>query len=121
LAKHAGRVTVSNPMRTKAIASAKVKTDKVDAKERSRRRAQRWRRSRREPRLDRARTALGRSTLSPVGLRKDARRNRQVALHSSCISPGNALPLRRRSPWAPSFLTSTPGGRSGQALFAQSA
>lgn len=32
LAKHAGRVTVSNPMRTKAIASAKVKTDKVDAK-----------------------------------------------------------------------------------------
>jgi transposase len=32
LSKHAGRVTVSNPMRTKAIASAKVKTDKVDAK-----------------------------------------------------------------------------------------
>jgi transposase len=32
LAEHAGRVTVSNPMRTKAIASAKVKTDKVDAK-----------------------------------------------------------------------------------------
>jgi len=32
LARHAGRVTVSNPMRTKAIASAKVKTDKVDAK-----------------------------------------------------------------------------------------
>jgi transposase len=31
-ARHAGRVTVSNPMRTKAIASAKVKTDKVDAK-----------------------------------------------------------------------------------------
>jgi transposase len=32
LAKHAGRVTVSNPMRTRAIASAKVKTDKIDAK-----------------------------------------------------------------------------------------
>jgi transposase len=32
LAGHAGRVTVSNPMRTRAIASAKVKTDKVDAK-----------------------------------------------------------------------------------------
>jgi ketosteroid isomerase-like protein len=32
LARHAGRVTVSNPMGTKAIASAKVKTDKVDAK-----------------------------------------------------------------------------------------
>ncbi len=32
LAEHAGRVTVSNPMRTKAIASAKVKTDKVDAR-----------------------------------------------------------------------------------------
>lgn len=32
LARHAGKVTVSNPMRTKAIASAKVKTDKVDAK-----------------------------------------------------------------------------------------
>jgi len=32
LSQHAGRVTVSNPMRTKAIASAKVKTDKVDAK-----------------------------------------------------------------------------------------
>ena len=32
LGRHAGRVTVSNPMRTKAIASAKVKTDKVDAK-----------------------------------------------------------------------------------------
>jgi transposase len=31
LSQHAGRVTVSNPMRTKAIASAKVKTDKVDA------------------------------------------------------------------------------------------
>jgi transposase len=30
--RHAGRVTVSNPLRTKAIASAKVKTDKVDAK-----------------------------------------------------------------------------------------
>ena len=32
LGRHAGKVTVSNPMRTKAIASAKVKTDKVDAK-----------------------------------------------------------------------------------------
>lgn len=32
LERHAGRVTVSNPMRTKAIASAKVKTDKVDAR-----------------------------------------------------------------------------------------
>jgi transposase len=32
LGRHAGRVTVSNPLRTKAIASAKVKTDKVDAK-----------------------------------------------------------------------------------------
>lgn len=32
LAQHAGKVTVSNPMRTKAIASAKVKTDKVDAR-----------------------------------------------------------------------------------------
>lgn len=32
LAAHAGRVTVSNPMRTRAIASAKVKTDKIDAK-----------------------------------------------------------------------------------------
>jgi transposase len=30
--ERAGRVTVSNPMRTQAIASAKVKTDKVDAK-----------------------------------------------------------------------------------------
>jgi transposase len=30
--RHAGKVTVSNPMQTKAIASAKVKTDKVDAK-----------------------------------------------------------------------------------------
>ena len=28
LSEHAGRVTVSNPMRTRAIASAKVKTDK---------------------------------------------------------------------------------------------
>jgi transposase len=28
LGRHAGRVTVSNPMKTKAIASAKVKTDK---------------------------------------------------------------------------------------------
>jgi transposase len=32
LSDHAGRVTVSNPMKTKAIASAKVKTDKVDAR-----------------------------------------------------------------------------------------
>ncbi|MCA1678625.1 MAG: IS110 family transposase, partial [Actinobacteria bacterium] len=32
LAEHAGRVTVSNPMRTRAIAAAKVKTDKIDAK-----------------------------------------------------------------------------------------
>ncbi len=32
LARRAGRVTVSNPMRTKAIASAKVKSDKVDAR-----------------------------------------------------------------------------------------
>jgi transposase len=32
LAQHAAKVTVSNPMRTKAIASAKVKTDKVDAR-----------------------------------------------------------------------------------------
>jgi len=32
LSRHAGRVTVSNPMKTKAIASAKVKTDKVDAR-----------------------------------------------------------------------------------------
>jgi transposase len=32
LAAHAGRVTVSNPMRTRAIASAKVKTDKIDAR-----------------------------------------------------------------------------------------
>jgi transposase len=32
LAERAGRVTISNPMKTKAIASAKVKTDKVDAK-----------------------------------------------------------------------------------------
>ena len=31
LQKHAGRVVVSNPMRTKEIASAKIKTDKVDA------------------------------------------------------------------------------------------
>ena len=28
---HAGRVVVSNPMKTRAIAEAKVKTDKVDA------------------------------------------------------------------------------------------
>jgi transposase len=32
LSAHAGSVTVSNPLRTKAIASAKIKTDKVDAK-----------------------------------------------------------------------------------------
>lgn len=32
LAEHAGRVTVSNPMKTKAIVSAKVKSDKVDAR-----------------------------------------------------------------------------------------
>jgi transposase len=32
LAKRAGKVTVSNPMKTRAIASAKVKTDKVDAR-----------------------------------------------------------------------------------------
>src|SRR3954447_1601636 len=32
LSNHAGRVTVSNPMKTKAIASAKVKSDKVDAR-----------------------------------------------------------------------------------------
>lgn len=32
LAAHAGRVTVSNPMRTRAIASAKVKSDKIDAR-----------------------------------------------------------------------------------------
>jgi hypothetical protein len=31
LQAHAGRVIVSNPLHTKAIASAKVKTDKVDA------------------------------------------------------------------------------------------
>lgn len=31
LAQHAGRVVVSNPMKTRAIASAKVKTDQVDA------------------------------------------------------------------------------------------
>lgn len=31
LSERAGRVVVSNPMKTKAIASAKVKTDKVDA------------------------------------------------------------------------------------------
>ncbi len=31
LQQYAGRVVVSNPMRTKAIASAKIKTDKVDA------------------------------------------------------------------------------------------
>jgi len=32
LGRYAGKVTVSNPMQTKAIASAKVKTDKVDAR-----------------------------------------------------------------------------------------
>ncbi len=32
VAQHAGRLTISNPMQTKAIAQAKVKTDKVDAK-----------------------------------------------------------------------------------------
>jgi transposase len=32
IGRHAGRVTVSNPMQTRAIASAKVKTDKVDAR-----------------------------------------------------------------------------------------
>ena len=32
ITKHAGRVTISNPMQTKAIAQAKAKTDKVDAK-----------------------------------------------------------------------------------------
>jgi len=32
LAEHAGKITMSNPMQTKAIAQAKVKTDKVDAK-----------------------------------------------------------------------------------------
>jgi transposase len=31
LASHAGRVVVSNPVKTRAIAEAKVKTDKVDA------------------------------------------------------------------------------------------
>ncbi len=31
LRPHVARITVSNPMRTKAIAEAKVKTDKVDA------------------------------------------------------------------------------------------
>ncbi len=31
LAEHAGRVVVSNPYRTRAIAEAKIKTDKVDA------------------------------------------------------------------------------------------
>lgn len=31
LAAHAGRVVVSNPLRTRAIADAKIKTDKVDA------------------------------------------------------------------------------------------
>jgi transposase len=32
LSAYAGRVTVSNPLKTRAIASAKVKTDKVDAR-----------------------------------------------------------------------------------------
>lgn len=32
LGAHAGRVVVSNPLRTRAIADAKIKTDKVDAK-----------------------------------------------------------------------------------------
>jgi hypothetical protein len=32
LSEHAGRVTVSSPMKTRAIASAKVKTDEVDAR-----------------------------------------------------------------------------------------
>ena len=32
LGRHAGKVTVSNPMQTRVIASAKVKTDKVDAR-----------------------------------------------------------------------------------------
>lgn len=32
LAERAGRVVVSNPLQTKAIASAKIKTDKVDAR-----------------------------------------------------------------------------------------
>jgi transposase len=32
LAEHAGKITMSNPMQTKAIAQAKVGTDKVDAK-----------------------------------------------------------------------------------------
>jgi len=31
LERHAGRVIVSNPLRTRAIADAKIKTDKVDA------------------------------------------------------------------------------------------
>ena len=31
LAEHAGRVVVSNPYRTRAIAEARIKTDKVDA------------------------------------------------------------------------------------------
>jgi transposase len=32
LSEHAGKVTVSNPLKTRAIASAKVKTDRVDAR-----------------------------------------------------------------------------------------
>ncbi|MGH2511645.1 MAG: IS110 family transposase [Candidatus Limnocylindrales bacterium] len=31
LAEHAGRVVVSNPLRTRAIAAAKTKTDQIDA------------------------------------------------------------------------------------------
>jgi hypothetical protein len=32
LAEHAGRVVISNPLRTRAIAQAKVKTDEIDAR-----------------------------------------------------------------------------------------
>jgi hypothetical protein len=32
LSQHAGRVVVSNPLKTRAIAEAKIKTDKVDAR-----------------------------------------------------------------------------------------
>jgi len=32
IGRYVGRVTVSNPMRTRAVASAKVKTDKIDAR-----------------------------------------------------------------------------------------
>ena len=31
LQQHAGRVVISNPLRTRAIADAKIKTDKIDA------------------------------------------------------------------------------------------